>query len=214
MWLEQLGAEITGFSLPPATDPNLFTAACVGRNLRSLIGDVREPAALCEALAGSSAEIVFHCAAQSLVRASYESPVETFATNVMGTVHMLEAMRSVHTVRAAVIVTSDKCYEERAFGRPYREGDPLGGRDPYSAAKHARSWSRPHTGRHSSRVSTLLPLRPRAPATSSAAATGPLTGWSRTSSAPVPRVRQSRFVTRTPSGHGSTYWSRFTVICS
>ena len=135
LWLEHLGAEITGFSLPPATDPNLFTAACVGRNLRSLIGDVREPAALCEALAGSNAEIVFHCAAQSLVRASYESPVETFATNVMGTVHMLEAMRAVHTVRAAVIVTSDKCYEEGAFGRPYRECDPLGGRDPYSSSK-------------------------------------------------------------------------------
>ena len=135
LWLQQLGAQVTGFALAPATQPNLYTAAHLDRGVHSVIGDVRDARALHRALAESTAEVVVHCAAQSLVRASYESPADTFETNVMGTVHVLDAIRSVGGVRAAVIVTSDKCYEPTGREHAYRERDRLGGEDPYSSSK-------------------------------------------------------------------------------
>ncbi len=135
LWLSELGADVTGFALAPPTTPNLYTAARIDRDLRSIIADVRDAGAVRTALHESRAEIVFHCAAQSLVRASYETPVETFATNVMGTVHLLDAIRACPDVQAAVIVTSDKCYDPVALNRAYVEGDPMGGRDPYSSSK-------------------------------------------------------------------------------
>ena len=135
LWLSELGAEVTGFALAPPTTPSLFAAARIDRDLRSVIGDVRDASAVRTALIESRAEIVFHCAAQSLVRASYETPVETFATNIMGTVHLLDAIRSCSHVQAAVIVTSDKCYDPGAGNRAYVEGDRMGGRDPYSSSK-------------------------------------------------------------------------------
>lgn len=135
LWLSQLGAEVTGFALPPPSEPSLYAAAHVDRDVHSLRGDVRDAVTLASALAGSRPDIVFHCAAQSLVRASYQSPVDTYGTNVMGTVHLLDAIRSVGGVRAAVVVTSDKCYENRESEEPYRECDRLGGRDPYSSSK-------------------------------------------------------------------------------
>lgn len=125
-WLSCLGAQVTGYAL--ATE-----RACEG--ITSIIANVRDLDTLRAALAGSGAEIVFHLAAQSLVRESYANPVETYATNVMGTVHLLEAMRRAKHVRAAVVVTSDKCYENREWIWPYRENEPLGGRDPYSSSK-------------------------------------------------------------------------------
>lgn len=134
-WLHRMGADVTGYALAPATTPNLFEAAGVGRRIRSVLGDVRDAEALRGALHASRAEIVFHLAAQPLVRASYVDPAGTYATNVMGTVHLLEAVRTAGTVRAAVIVTSDKCYDNREEPRPFREGDRLGGRDPYSNSK-------------------------------------------------------------------------------
>jgi len=134
-WLARLGAQVTGYALAPDQTPNLFEAARVAGDIDSRTGDVRNFESLREALAGSEAEIVFHLAAQSLVRKSYESPVETYATNVMGTVHLLEAVRALKSVRAVVVVTSDKCYENREWSRPYREDDALGGRDPYSNSK-------------------------------------------------------------------------------
>jgi CDP-glucose 4,6-dehydratase len=135
LWLRQSGAEVTGFALDPESVPNLFEAARVGEGIRSITGDVRDAAALGAALRESDAEVVFHLAAQALVRESYLRPADTYATNVMGTVHLLEAVRSAPAVRAAVIVTSDKCYENHEWPWPYRENDRLGGRDPYSNSK-------------------------------------------------------------------------------
>ena len=134
-WLRHMGADVTGYALPAATVPSLFEAAEVGQAVRSLVGDVRDAEALRRALHESGAEIVFHLAAQPLVRASYLDPAGTYATNVMGTVHLLEAIRTAGVVRAAIIVTSDKCYENRGSARPFRETDRLGGTDPYSNSK-------------------------------------------------------------------------------
>jgi len=135
LWLQQLGAEATGFSLEPPTDPNLFVAASVANGMESLRGDVRDLDALTGALRRSQAEIVVHMAAQALVRRSYGDPVETYATNVMGTVNVLEAVRHEGSVRAVLIVTSDKCYENQERPHGYRETEPMGGFDPYSSSK-------------------------------------------------------------------------------
>ena len=134
LWLHELGASVTGFALPP--EPNsLASLAQTERRLTSIHGDIRHPASLASAFAVSQPEIVLHLAAQSLVRQSYVAPVETFATNVMGTVHLLDAARQSPSVRAVLVVTSDKCYEPRPGGPPHREADALGGHDPYSASK-------------------------------------------------------------------------------
>lgn len=137
LWLADLGAEVTGYALPPPTDPSLFAQARVGEMLHGIEGDVRDMASLEAAIAAARPEVVFHLAAQSLVRASYERPVETYATNVMGTVHLLDACRRVEEVRAIVCITSDKCYENREWVWPYRESDAMGGHDPYSSSKGA-----------------------------------------------------------------------------
>jgi CDP-glucose 4,6-dehydratase len=130
LWLQQLGAEVTGFALPPATVPDLFTAAAVARGMRSLAGDVRDAAAVRAAMQEARPEIVIHMAAQALVRYSYDHPVETYATNVMGLVHVFEAVRATPGVRAVVNVTSDKCYENREWPWGYRENEAFGGYDP------------------------------------------------------------------------------------
>jgi len=136
LWLKMMGAELTGYALaPPGDQPNLFTVAEVGRDIDSNISDIRDLAGLKEVFHKSQPEIVFHLAAQSLVRKSYLEPVETYATNIMGTVNLLEALRQSPSVRAAVIVTSDKCYENREWLWGYRENEPLGGYDPYSSSK-------------------------------------------------------------------------------
>jgi CDP-glucose 4,6-dehydratase len=135
LWLTDLGAELTGYSLPPPTEPSLFEMARVKSRVRHLDGDVRDGAALTRAIGEARPEIVFHLAAQSLVRLSYDEPVATYATNVMGTVNLLEAVRRCEGVRAVVCVTSDKCYENRETPRPYREDDAMGGYDPYSSSK-------------------------------------------------------------------------------
>lgn len=135
LWLKKLGASIAGYALPPPTRPSLFELAGVRDALDSTEGDVRDLERLQAAVRAAAPEIVFHLAAQSLVRPSYGDPVGTFSTNVVGTVNLLEACRDARAVRALVVVTSDKCYEEGNGGRPYRESDPLGGHDPYSASK-------------------------------------------------------------------------------
>jgi CDP-glucose 4,6-dehydratase len=134
-WLKILGAHVIGFALPPGTRPNLFDAATIDRDMVSLFGDVRNFEELSGTFAERSPEIVIHSAAQPLVRRSYREPVETFATNVMGTVHVLEAARHTPSVRAVVVVTSDKCYENREWFWGYREEDAMGGHDPYSSSK-------------------------------------------------------------------------------
>ena len=136
LWLHQLGAEVSGFSLEPRTTPNLFTAAKIeDRMSASWIGDVRDLDAVKAALARSQPEIVIHMAAQALVRESYVEPVETYATNVMGTVNVLEAARHLDSVRVVLVVTSDKCYENRERSQGYREDEAMGGFDPYSSSK-------------------------------------------------------------------------------
>ena len=135
LWLQRLGAVVTGYALKPAVQPNLFEAVNVGKGMRSIIGDIRDGAKLASALLESNAEVVIHMAAQPLVRRSYADPVETYSTNVMGTVLLLEAVRQCESVRAVVNVTTDKCYENREWLWPYRENEPLGGYDPYSSSK-------------------------------------------------------------------------------
>lgn len=135
LWLTRLGAEVSGFALPPPTNPSLFELARVGDGMRSILADLRDAQAVRDALRETRPEIVFHLAAQPLVRQSYADPVETYATNVMGLVHLLEAARQSDCVRAIVVVTSDKCYENREWLWGYREDDALGGHDPYSSSK-------------------------------------------------------------------------------
>jgi CDP-glucose 4,6-dehydratase len=135
LWLERLGARVSGVALPPATDPSLFDALAPWPNLVSIVGDLRQPGCAADALSESAAEIVFHLAAQALVRPSYVDPVGTFDTNVLGTVNLLEAVRRTPSVKAVVVVTSDKVYANNQSGQPFGEHDKLGGRDPYSASK-------------------------------------------------------------------------------
>jgi CDP-glucose 4,6-dehydratase len=137
LWLQSLGAELTGFADAVPTDPSLFELARVGEGMTWRVGDVRDRASLGDAIAESSPEIVLHMAAQSLVRRSFQSPQETYATNVMGTVNLLDAVRveGAGCVRAVVNVTSDKCYENREWEWGYREHEPMGGHDPYSSSK-------------------------------------------------------------------------------
>jgi CDP-glucose 4,6-dehydratase len=137
IWLSRLGAEVTGISLAPNTSPNLFSLAEVERLCNSYFCDIRDADALTVQVKAACPDIVFHLAAQPLVRASYRAPVNTFSTNVMGTVHLLEALRECDAVRAAVMVTTDKVYRNKEWVWPYREEDALGGHDPYSASKAA-----------------------------------------------------------------------------
>ncbi len=134
IWLRQLGAEVAGLALPPSTTPSLFDLAQGGDGIVSMIGDIRDLSTVDAAFKQFRPEIVFHLAAQAIVRASYQDPVGTYATNVMGTVHVLEAART-SGVRALVNITSDKCYDNKEWVWGYRETDPLGGKDPYSSSK-------------------------------------------------------------------------------
>ncbi|MFM2355001.1 MAG: hypothetical protein RLZZ528_737, partial [Pseudomonadota bacterium] len=161
-WLSRMGAEVTGYSLASETEPNLFGLLSLP-GLRSVIADLNDRAALDRALAEARPQVILHLAAQALVRRSYRDPVETFASNVLGTVQLLDAARSCPDLRAVVVATSDKAYEnvEQVWG--YRETDPMGGRDPYSASKGAceiaarsmaLSFFAPH-GAHPARVATV-----------------------------------------------------------
>jgi CDP-glucose 4,6-dehydratase len=135
LWLNQLGAHVTGYALPPPTTPSLFELARVGEVVNSLEADVRDLDRLQRAMTATQPELVFHLAAQSLVRQSYENPLVTYSTNVMGTVNLLETLRRTPSVRAVLVVTSDKCYENRGEAHGYREEEPMGGDDPYSSSK-------------------------------------------------------------------------------
>jgi len=135
LWLQSMGAELYGLALTPPTKPALFTEANVADGMRSILGDVRDYAVVRDALNQAQPEIVIHMAAQPLVRLSYQEPVETYSTNVLGTVHLLEAVREIGGVRAVVNVTTDKCYENREWVWGYREDEPMGGFDPYSNSK-------------------------------------------------------------------------------
>ena len=135
LWLQKLGVDVTGFALQPPTNPSLFEVADVARGMNSVIGDIRDGAELTRAMNKATPDIVIHMAAQPLVRRSYVDPVETYSTNVMGTVNLLEAVRKTASVRAVVNVTTDKCYENKEWLWGYRENEPMGGFDPYSSSK-------------------------------------------------------------------------------
>jgi len=135
LWLHSLGANVTGFALPPPTKPSLFEEADIAKLITHIEGDVRDLAAVEAAFETAQPSAVFHLAAQPLVRLSYDEPVETYSTNIMGTVNFLDAARRCEAVDAFISVTSDKCYENREWIWPYRENDPMGGHDPYSSSK-------------------------------------------------------------------------------
>jgi CDP-glucose 4,6-dehydratase len=136
LWLQSLGASVTGFSGSRSTKPSLYELARVGEGMDSIAGDVCDPTAVARAVEACDPEVVFHAAAQALVRRSFEEPRETYETNVMGTVNVLDAVRlKGANVRAIVSITSDKCYENREWEWGYRESEPMGGHDPYSSSK-------------------------------------------------------------------------------
>lgn len=136
LWLASMGAKVTGYSLAPNTTPNLYDVLNIDSLIeRSHIDDIRDLETLQRIMSGSNPDVVIHMAAQPLVRHSYANPVETYSTNVMGTVHVLESIRSINSVRATVVVTTDKCYENKEWIWGYRENESMGGYDPYSSSK-------------------------------------------------------------------------------
>lgn len=135
LWLHSLGADVTGFSIDVPTSPSLFEEANIKEKITSIEGDITDLESLKAALTNSCPDIVLHLAAQSLVRESYDHPVNTYATNVMGTVNLLEAVRHTLSVKSVVVVTSDKCYDNKEWTWGYRENEPMGGFDPYSNSK-------------------------------------------------------------------------------
>jgi len=137
LWLKNLGADVTGYSLPASSQPNFFNAVNLSKHMRHIEGDIRDQASLQQVFNNQKIEIVFHLAAQSLVRPSYSNPVETYDINVMGSLKLLECVRKCESVRAVVMVTTDKCYRNNEWTWAYREIDPMGGYDPYSSSKGA-----------------------------------------------------------------------------
>lgn len=135
LWLHSMGATVKGYSLPPESSPSMFNVIGLSSIIESQLADIRDYGMLSSSILDFQPDIVFHLAAQPLVRRSYLEPIETYSTNVMGTVHVLDVIRNVKSVRAAVIVTSDKCYENMEWEWGYRESDPMGGYDPYSSSK-------------------------------------------------------------------------------
>ena len=135
LWLQSMGAQVVGYALAPPTNPSLFEVAKVGLGMTSIIGDIRDLELVRKVFTERKPEIVIHMAAQPLVRYSYIEPVETYSTNVMGTVNLLDAVRSSNSVKAVVNVTTDKCYENREWAWGYRENEAMGGYDPYSSSK-------------------------------------------------------------------------------
>jgi len=135
LWLKSLGADVTGYALQPVTTPSLFESASVAEDMNSVIADVCDEKCLTSALVEACPDVVIHMAAQALVCYSYHHPVETYAVNVMGTVHLLEAVRQCDSVKSVLVITSDKCYENQERQNGYREGEPMGGFDPYSNSK-------------------------------------------------------------------------------
>lgn len=156
-WLLELGAEVYGFALPPHTTPDLFDQLGLAGRLHHEIADLRDPAAVMQSIHKAQPDFVLHLAAQAIVTVGFEQSVETYATNVLGTIHVMEALRSLKKPCAAVLVTTDKCYENREWLYGYREEDPLGGYDPYSSSKAAAeiaiaSWRRSFFANHPVRI--------------------------------------------------------------
>ena len=165
LWLNSMGADVYGFSLPPPTEPSFFKVANIAECTTHMIGDLRDPEQVTSAVRTAQPEVVFHLGAQPLVRQGYVDPHATFASNVMGTINLLEAIREVVSIRALLVVTSDKCYENREWLWPYRENEPMGGKDPYSASKGCvelvtaawrDSFLQPHTSVATARAGNVI----------------------------------------------------------
>ena len=155
LWLNKLGAQVHGYALPPSTEPNLFDLADIGSLVVSTLNDTRDRAALAAALSDAQPDIIFHLAAQPLVKLSYLDPLSTLETNIMGAANLLEGVRQCPSVKAVVVITSDKCYVNREWQWGYRENEALGGHDPYSASKAcvellAQSWQQSYFNSESS----------------------------------------------------------------
>ena len=135
LWLQSMNAVVKGYSLNPNTNPSLFNEAKVADGMESEIGDIRDLNQLTESVCEFNPDVLIHMAAQPLVRLSYQNPVETYTTNVIGTVNVLEAARSCNNLKSVVSVTTDKCYENKELQRGYKENEPMGGHDPYSSSK-------------------------------------------------------------------------------
>ena len=216
LWLHRLGASVVGLSLPPPTEPSLFALAGLADLVPTSYGDIRDLGVVTSAVSEAQPEIVFHLAAQSLVRMSYHQPVETYATNVMGTVHVLEASARCSTVRAVVVVTSDKCYENREWPWAYRETEAMGGHDPVQQFQGLR-----RTG--DGRVPALVLLRSTshgAVGVATARAGNVIGGgdWAEDRLLPdcikaLGHGRPSRSAIRTPCVRGSTCWNRCAATC-
>lgn len=160
LWLTRMGAQVTGLSLAPEVGPNLFALAGVAGDVAHHVGDIRDAAVVQRVVTDAKPEIVLHMAAQSLVRRSFRDPAGTFATNVQGTINVLDAVRALGSVQTVLVVTSDKVYENRNDGRAFVEGDRLGGSDPYSASKAAcelavASYAQSFFGKSATRVATV-----------------------------------------------------------
>jgi CDP-glucose 4,6-dehydratase len=135
LWLQQMGAIVKGYSLEPVTTPNLFTQAKVSQNMESEIGNITDLNHINQSMVSFNPDVLIHMAAQPLVRLSYQEPVLTYATNVMGTVNVLESAKNCPNLKAIISVTTDKCYENKEWAWGYRENEPMGGHDPYSSSK-------------------------------------------------------------------------------
>jgi CDP-glucose 4,6-dehydratase len=135
LWLNSLGAKITGFSLAPDKFPNLYELTQIDNCINSIIGDIKDSSEIHNALLENQPDVIFHLAAQSIVRKSFQIPIETYATNIMGTVNLLEASSKLKNLKSIIVVTSDKCYQNHEWDWSYRENDMLGGKDPYSSSK-------------------------------------------------------------------------------
>jgi CDP-glucose 4,6-dehydratase len=159
-WLLELGAKVHGFALPPPTAPSLFDQIDLGKRLQHEVADLRDPVAVKRSIQAAQPDFVFHLGAQAIVRVSYDQPLETYMTNVLGTIHVMEALRTLEKPCAAVLITTDKCYENREWLHGYREEDPLGGFDPYSSSKAAAeiaiaSWRRSFFASHPVRIASV-----------------------------------------------------------
>ena len=137
LWLKSLGSNVIGYALEPPTQPSLFEILSLEHDVKHIIGDLRDKEKLSNIINQNKPEIIFHLGAQALVRKSYDDPLETFETNIMGTANLLESIRKCTSVKSTVIMTSDKCYENKKMSKPHVEDDPMGGFDPYSASKGA-----------------------------------------------------------------------------
>ncbi|MCI3134247.1 NAD-dependent epimerase/dehydratase family protein [Phenylobacterium aquaticum] len=216
IWLAALGARVTGLALAPDQTPALYDLAGIEGLVRSRIVDLRAADAVEEALSGETFDLVLHMAAQPIVRAAIEDPVGTFASNIMGTAHLLQALRAQPALQACLVVTSDKVYANAETGHAFAEDDPLGGKDPYSASKAAaeivvQSFARSFYDRPG------FPWPPPGAGTSSAAGTSPAIAWWPTSCAPArPRARPCCAIRRRPAPGStcSTAWRAISSIWS